>query len=167
MLTAFDAIAESRSDVRLLVVGGGDIERARSTMPRRLREQVTFLGRASDEEKAAALRTADLYVAPNTGGESFGIVLVEGMASGATVLASDIPAFRRVLDGGRLGVLFPSGNDSALASEAISLLGDHDRRARLTGEASLAVRRYDWPAVAGQIVQVYETIAAHPARGVS
>ena len=59
-------------------------------------------GPASDDDKAAALRTADVYVAPNTGGESFGIVLVEAMAAGATVLASDLPAFRRVLDDGAL-----------------------------------------------------------------
>ncbi len=99
-------VAAERPGLRLLVVGGGDVDEARELLPGAVRDQVTFLGRASDEDKAAALRTADVYVAPNTGGESFGIVLVEAMAAGATVLASDIPAFRRVLDEGANGVLF-------------------------------------------------------------
>ena len=82
-------------------------------------------------DKAAALRTADVYVAPNTGGESFGIVLVEAMAAGATVLASDIPAFRRVLDGGALGVLFANGDADDLAARLAALLDDPARRAAL------------------------------------
>ncbi len=90
-----------RPGLRLLVVGGGDVDEARGLLPPEVRDQVTFLGVVSDEDKAAALRTVDVYVAPNTGGESFGIVLVEAMAAGATVLASDIDAFRRVLDDGR------------------------------------------------------------------
>ena len=125
-----------------------------------MRDQVTFLGRASDEEKAAALRTADVYVAPNTGKESFGIVLVEGMAAGATVLASDIPAFRRVLDGGRYGVLFRNGDLEDLVARLAGLLDDPARRAALDEASRVAVRRYDWSTVAAQIVRVYETVAA-------
>ena len=65
-----------------------------------------FLGLVSQEDKARALHTADIYVAPNTGGESFGIILLEAMAAGAPVVASDIEAFQRVLDEGRAGVHF-------------------------------------------------------------
>ena len=108
---------------------------------------------------AAALRTADVYVAPNTGGESFGIVLIEGMAAGATVLASDIPAFRRVLADGAAGALFRSEDVDDLVEQLTSLLDDPQRRTALDAAAASAVRRYDWSAVAGQVEQVYETIA--------
>jgi phosphatidylinositol alpha-mannosyltransferase len=160
---AFGEVAAGRPGLRLLVIGGGDVEAARALLPAPVRGQVSFLGRASDADKAAALRTADVYVAPNTGGESFGIVLVEGMAAGATVLASDIPAFRRVLDGGRYGALFVSEDAADLARVLEGLLEDPDRRAALDAAAARAVRRYDWGAVATQILRVYETVAGEAA----
>jgi phosphatidylinositol alpha-mannosyltransferase len=158
MAEAFARIARDRPGARLLVVGGGDVGRARERLPQNLRDRALFLGRASDEEKAAALRTADVYVAPNTGGESFGIVLVEGMAAGAVVLASDIPAFARVLDGGRYGALFRNEDVDDLSGQLASLLDDPGRRERLREVAREGVRRYDWATVAGQVVQVYETV---------
>ena len=161
---AFGVVAAERPGLRLLVVGGGDVDEARKLLPTAVRDQVTFLGRASDEDKAAALRTADVYVAPNTGGESFGIVIAEAMAAGATVLASDIPAFRRVLDEGDNGVLFTNEDRGDLARELAALLDDPARRAALDAAARRAVRRYDWSSVAGQILRVYETVAhgTHP-----
>ena len=159
MLEAFEVIAGERPGVRLIVVGGGDIDRARRSLPADLRDRVTFLGRASDEDKASALKTADVYVAPNTGGESFGIVLVEGMAAGATVLASSLPAFRQVLGDGRYGAVFESGSSPDLAAKALALLGDDDQRKALDSQASLGVRRYDWSFLAGKIVEVYETVS--------
>jgi phosphatidylinositol alpha-mannosyltransferase len=101
-----------------------------------------------------------VYVAPNTGGESFGIVLVEAMAAEATVLASDIPAFRRLLDDGTYGVLFTNGDVADLATKLTALLDDPARRKALDEAARTAVRRYDWSAVAGQILRVYETVVA-------
>ncbi len=156
---AFGEVAAKRPGLRLLVVGGGDIDEARELLPEAVRDQVTFLGPVSDEDKAVALRTADVYVAPNTGGESFGIVLAEAMAAGATVLASDIPAFRRVLDEGANGVLFANEDPHDLAVQLAALLDDPERRAQLDVAARHAVRRYDWSTVAGQILRVYETVA--------
>jgi phosphatidylinositol alpha-mannosyltransferase len=160
MAEAFGRVAAGRAGLRLLVVGGGDVDRARDRLPPEVRDQVVFLGRADDGEKAAALRTADVYVAPNTGGESFGIVLAEGMAAGAVVLASDIPAFARVLDGGRYGVLFRSGDVDDLSRHLAALLDDPDRREQLRLASAEGVRRYDWSTVAGEVVQVYETVTA-------
>jgi phosphatidylinositol alpha-mannosyltransferase len=157
---AFGELATARPGVRLLVVGGGDIDEARDLLPQAARAQVTFLGRASDADRAGALRTADVCVAPNTGGESFGIVLVEAMAAGATVLASDLPAFRRVLDDGAAGALFASGDADDLLARLTGLLDDRDRRASLDRAARVAVRRYDWSAVADRILRVYETVVA-------
>ncbi|WP_460490830.1 glycosyltransferase family 4 protein, partial [Corynebacterium nasicanis] len=82
-----DALADLARPVRVTVIGGG--------RPRQV-PGVTFVGRVSEEEKAAILGRADIYVAPNTGGESFGIVLVEAMAAGCAVVASDIEAFAAV-----------------------------------------------------------------------
>jgi phosphatidylinositol alpha-mannosyltransferase len=155
---AFGEVAAERPGLRLLVVGGGDIGDARQLLPVAVRDQVTFLGRASDADKAAALRTADVYVAPNTGGESFGIVLVEAMAAGASVLASDIPAFRRVLEDGTNGVLFANEDAADLAGQLVALLDDPARRAELDVASRHAVRRYDWSTVTGQILRVYETV---------
>jgi phosphatidylinositol alpha-mannosyltransferase len=155
---AFGVLAAERPGLRLLVVGGDDLDQARSLVPDGARDQVLFLGQASEQDKAVALRTADVHVVPSTGGESFGIVLVEGMAAGAAVLASDLPAFRRVLDDGASGVLFRAGDPHELAARARELLDDRSRRSALVGAARVAVRRYDWSTVAARVVQVYETV---------
>ena len=163
---AFGALARQRPGLRLLVVGGGDVAEARLLVPEAARDRVLFLGAAPDAEKAAALRTADVYVAPHTGAESFGIVLVEAMAAGTAVLASDLPAFRRVLDGGRYGALFRNGDVADLRRRLAALLDDPGSRAALERSAALAVRRYDWSSVAGQVVRVYETVLGTGPRGV-
>lgn len=158
LLGSYPDIAAEHPGSRLLVVGGGDVEAARRRVPAELADSVLFLGRASDEEKASALRTADLYIAPNTGGESFGIVLIEAMAAGTSVLASDIPAFRRVLGDGEYGTTFRNEDVTDLTRTALSLLADGARRDALRAAASASVGRYDWSSVAGLIVQVYETV---------
>lgn len=154
----FGEVAATSPGLRLLVVGGGDVDRARAQIRPSARDQVTFLGAASEADKAAALATADVYVAPNTGRESFGVVLVEAMAAGTTVLASDLPAFRRVLEGGRCGELFRTEDAADLAARLTRLLEDPLRRAALQDAASTAVRRYDWSAVATRVIRVYETV---------
>jgi phosphatidyl-myo-inositol alpha-mannosyltransferase len=159
LLKALARIAGTHPGTRLLVVGGGDVDAARRRVPRELTDNVLFLGSVSDEEKASALRTADLYVAPNTGGESFGIVLIEAMAAGTPVLASDIPAFRRVLGDGAYGTAFRNGEVADLAAKAADILDDGANREQLRAAASQVVRRYDWSSVGARIVQVYETVA--------
>lgn len=155
---AFAAVAADRPGLRLLVVGRGDLEAARTRLPSAVRDQVRFLGPAPDVDKAAALSSADVYVAPNTGGESFGIVLAEAMAAGTAVLASDLPAFRAVLGDGRFGALFASADAAALGTAMTGLLDDRERRDRLCAAARTEVRRYDWSTVGRQVMQVYETV---------
>ncbi|WP_020573678.1 glycosyltransferase family 4 protein [Actinopolymorpha alba] len=159
LLRAFPTIWRARPGVRLLVAGFGDVDEARAQLPPECQDAVTFLGMVDDEGKADMFASSEIYVAPQTGGESFGIVLVEAMAAGAPVLASDLDAFRLVADGGRLGRLFGVGDSAALADGAIALLGDADQRAELRDAARLAVRRYDWSSVAKEIVAVYEMVA--------
>jgi phosphatidylinositol alpha-mannosyltransferase len=100
-----------------------------------------------------------VYCAPNTGGESFGIVLVEAMAAGTPVVASDLDAFRRVLLDGKAGRLVPVDDAEALATGITKVLDDAKLRSRYVEAATAAVRRYDWSVVAQQIMRVYETVA--------
>jgi phosphatidylinositol alpha-mannosyltransferase len=158
LLEACPAVAAEHPGVTLLVVGGGDVDAARRRVPKELADRLRFLGAVSDAEKASVLRSADLYVAPNTGGESFGIVLIEAMAAGTPVLASDIPAFRRVLGGGAYGTTFRTGDVGDLTAHTSTVLGDDARRQALRDAASATVGRYDWSSVAHLIVQVYETV---------
>jgi phosphatidylinositol alpha-mannosyltransferase len=103
------------------------------------------------------LRSVDVYVAPNIGGESFGMVLTEAMAAGTPVVASDLDAFRRVLDGGTAGALFPTGDPGALAAVLARLLDDPAARARLAARGSQVVAAYDWPVLAERVLEVYAT----------
>ncbi len=144
--------------VRLLVAGRGDVDEARERFGRDV-DAVTFLGEVTDAEKASLLSSVDVYVAPHTGGESFGIVLVEAMSAGAAVVASDLGAFTRVLDEGRCGALFGVGDAGALAERVVGVLQDRAARDTMVERASAWVRRYDWSTVAAQILTVYEMVA--------
>lgn len=158
LLAAMPEIIAARPGVRLLVAGPGDIDDIRGDLPPEVDERITFLGLVSEETKARAFLSADVYVAPNTGGESFGIVLLEAMASGTPVLASDLEAFRRVIDDGRAGALFANEDPADLARAAIALLDDSAERARLRAEGFLRAREFDWETVAKRIVEVYESV---------
>ncbi|ASW54635.1 glycosyltransferase family 4 protein [Plantactinospora sp. KBS50] len=154
---AFVPLARSRPGLRLLVAGPGDSAELYAGVPAELRDRITHLGLVSEPDKARMLRSVDLYVAPNTGGESFGMILTEAMAAGTTVVASELDAFRRVLDGGRVGRLFPIGDAAGLSAALAELLDDPAERHRLAACAGEVVARYDWPVVARRVVEVYET----------
>ncbi|MFV0494344.1 glycosyltransferase family 4 protein [Mycobacterium sp.] len=158
LLDAMPKVIQHFPDVQLLIVGRGD-ERELRTRAGDLTGHLRFLGQVDDAEKASALRSADVYCAPNTGGESFGIVLVEAMAAGTAVVASDLDAFRRVLADGDVGRLVAVDDSAALADGLVELLANDTQREHYVGAAAEAVRRYDWPVVAGQIMRVYQTVA--------
>lgn len=157
LLGAVPEVRRAFPGARFLVAGRGD------TGPEEVREligddadAVEFLGGISDEDKARLLASADVYCAPQTGGESFGIVLVEAMSAGTAVLASDLGAFRRVLDDGEAGALFRTGDSADLARVLTGLLGDPEGRARIAAAGETAVARYDWSTVTHQVLTVYE-----------
>ena len=154
---AYVTLAPHRPGLRLLVAGPGDPDELYDGIPLQLRDRVTHLGLVSEPDKARMLRSVDVYVAPNTGGESFGMILTEAMAAGAPIVASDLDAFRRVLDGGRAGALFPNGDAEALTSTLSALLDDPDQRRELAVCARELVGAFDWPAVADRVVEVYAT----------
>ncbi|TWD84303.1 phosphatidylinositol alpha-mannosyltransferase [Kribbella amoyensis] len=159
LLAAVPALVTQRRDLRVLVAGTGQADEARRSLPEYCRDNVMFLGAVDDAARADMLAGSDVFVAPHLGGESFGIVLLEAMAAGAPVLASDLAAFRQVLDGGRLGELVEPGDSAALARACSRLLGSVDERDKLREAGLHAVRRYDWSALIDEILAVYELVA--------
>jgi phosphatidylinositol alpha-mannosyltransferase len=166
LLGAMRQLLPGRPGLQLLVAGTGNPEALLQQAGPELAPHVRVLGRVSDLEKARLLRSVDAYCAPNTGGESFGIILTEAMSAGAPVVASDLDAFRRVLDDGRAGLLSPVGDAAALASTLAQVLDDRVRAAALTEAGRRTVAAYDWPVVARRVVKVYETVVAADPRTV-
>jgi phosphatidyl-myo-inositol alpha-mannosyltransferase len=158
LLAAIPLIADSLPDVRVLVAGPGDVAEVTVDLNPAIRDRVHVLGLVSDEDKPRLFHTADVYVAPNTGQESFGIVLLEAMASRTPVVASDIDAFRRVLDDGRAGRLFVNEDPADLARVMIEVLQSRALRDDLAEAGWTVVQQYDWSTVATEIVEVYETV---------
>lgn len=128
LLGAIPQIVEKIPNLRVLVAGPGDSEDFKKEVPAQLRERITFLGRISELEKAQFFKSISLYIAPNTGGESFGIILAEAMAARTPIVASNLPAFAKLLDDGKSGELFTSQSSGALASAVLHLLGNEDAR---------------------------------------
>jgi phosphatidylinositol alpha-mannosyltransferase len=166
LAAAFPAIRAAHPGVRLLVAGRGDTDSAAERFGAH-RVAVEFLGEIDDTDKAALLAAADVYVAPQTGGESFGIVLVEAMSAGAAVVASDLPAFARVLDDGQCGRLFDTGDADALAAAVTGVLGDPAGREALVRHGRARVARYDWSTVAEQVLTLYDVALAQAGAGSS
>ena len=156
---AIERVLEAIPGARFLIAGRGDPPDIRAAVAR-FGDSVSFLGGISDEEKESLLAGASIYVAPQTGGESFGIVLVEAMAARTTVVASDIPAFRAVLEDGRAGALFDTGSSDSLASALVELLGDHERLDALADAGQRASAQYDWEVVADKVFEVYKLAIA-------
>ncbi|RZQ65540.1 glycosyltransferase family 4 protein [Amycolatopsis suaedae] len=165
LLAALRPLLAELPDLRLVVVGKGEEDALRREAGPELAGHIELLGQVDEPTKARALRSVDVYCAPNTGGESFGMILTEAMAAGTPVVASALDSFRRVLDDGAAGVLFPPEDSAALTEALRDLLGDPTRRASLAAAAGERVVVYDWSVVATQVLRVYETaVAADPRR---
>lgn len=156
LIDALPAIIEKVPDIRVIVAGPGNSENVFEKIDPHLRNRFTFLGRVSEKDKANFMSSVSLYVAPNTGGESFGIILAEALAGGASVLASDIPAFDSLLGHGQFGTLFQSENSEDLAKKAIGLLQDSETRKSIAKAGREYAQNFDWDVVAERIYDVYE-----------
>jgi len=164
LFDAMPIIVKKNPSVRFLIAGPGDPDKVMRNLPHQIHHRIEFLGRLSEVEKAQFLTSVDIYVAPNTGGESFGIILAEAMAAGAAILASDIPAFTEVLQSGEYGVLFQSENAHSLAEQVSSLINDPARAKDLRTRAVVGAKHYDWRTVAEKISDVYELALASSTR---
>jgi phosphatidyl-myo-inositol alpha-mannosyltransferase len=156
LLDALPIISRFIPDIRVLIAGPGDSEEVLEKVDPQLRNRVEFLGKISESDKTDFLASVSLYIAPNTGGESFGIILAEAMAGGAAVVASDIPAFADVLGDGKFGALFESENSESLAKVIIDLLRDDSKRKELAAAGAMHAQRFDWSQVGEEIFEVYE-----------
>lgn len=157
LLAAVPLIMKTRPGLEVIVAGQGN---------RPLPEWCCSLGMINPEAKIALLNSADVFVAPHLARESFGIVLLEAMASGVPIVASELPSFLDVLgspqDEGRLGEVFAAGDPEALAASVLRVL-DRPNPVR-TLRAREAARRYDWSAVGATVVAVYRAaLSAAPA----
>ena len=155
---AFAQISEDFPDHYLLVAGPGNQDDAIKNLPEELHNRIKFLGRVSDEDKARMLQSAGMYVAPNTGGESFGIVLLEAMACHTPVIASSLPAFNRVLDFGSCGLIFENEDSTSLANAIRETILESNERQERVENAFERVQTFDWDKVATAIIDVYETV---------
>jgi phosphatidylinositol alpha-mannosyltransferase len=161
LLRAWPWVREVVPGARLLVVGAFDKRRKRPFLlyaRQRGIQGVRFVGPATESEKARYYRTADVFCAPSAGFESFGIVLLEGMAAGVPVVASDIPGYRSVLDHEEQGLLVQARNPQALAMALIDLLVDPDKRTRMGKAGRTKAADYDWERVARQVLGFYQKV---------
>jgi phosphatidyl-myo-inositol alpha-mannosyltransferase len=158
LLDAMRTVVRRHPGARLLIAGRGDAGELRKLVGPGLQPHVGLLGALSEADKAAFLRSVDVYCAPNLLGESFGVILIEALAAGAPVVASDLDAFASVLEGGRSGVLVPRGNPDELARALSELVADPARRAALAERGRRRAAEYDWSLLARRILTVYETV---------
>ena len=156
LVGALELLAPDHPGLQVLVAGRGDAEDFLAELPEHLRDRFVLLGQVAEPDKARMLASVDVYCAPNTGGESFGVILLEAMAARKPVVASDLAAFRRVLDGGRAGRLFPTGDPVALADALREVLADAPLRAELVAAGTRAVAPYDWSVIVADVLRVYE-----------
>lgn len=154
LLRALPLVRESHPEVRLLVVG---VEEPACT-----HDGVVWLGRLADELVPAAYRTASLMISPALGMESFGIVLVEAMASGVPVVASDIPGYRGVLEEGIQGRLFPPGDHLALADTLSRLIDDGAEREAMAAAALRRAAVFSWENLVEDVEAAYgDAVSIH------
>lgn len=156
LLRAYRILRKTGCQCRLLVVGGGPQEREarRYVMTRRL-GGVEFLGRVPDDIRDALFKTADVYVSPATGRESFGIVLLEAMAARTAIVCSDIHGYKGVVRRDRDAVLVPPKSPKALAAAIGGLLVDDVRREAMGESGAARAEEYSWERVTAKVEEFY------------
>ncbi len=156
LLKAHRILRRAGAGNRLLVVGSGPQEReARRYVATRGLQEVEFLGRVSEAEKAQLFRTVEVFTSPATGRESFGIVLLEAMAAGAPIVASDIHGYKGVVRRGREALLVPPHQPKQLARAIARLLGDAELRTEMSAAGRLRAEAFSWPRVAARVEDYY------------
>jgi glycosyltransferase involved in cell wall biosynthesis len=163
LMQALDLLSDR--SVRLLVVGDGDWREAyqHKAAVLGLEEQVVFCGRVPDDELPLHYACSDLLVLPSTTrGEAFGVVLLEAMACGKPVVASNLPGVRSVVADGQDGLLVRPRDVNDLAEKMQVLLDDPERRRQmgLRGRSKVE-EKYDWPTIIPRLVRTYEEVLGH------
>lgn len=162
LLQAYAQVKGRLPDSRLIIVGpdGGMRAGAEAFVRREGLTDVVFTGYVCEEDKTRYYRTADVFCAPNTGNESFGIILLEAMATGAPVIASNIEGFAYVVAHEQEGLLVPPRNATALADALVELLADADRRREMGRRGQEKASQFAWDRVSQQVLDFYRRVAA-------
>jgi phosphatidylinositol alpha-mannosyltransferase len=155
LLRAFALVREQFPDARLLVVGGGDSQRYSEELARSGAEGVEFTGYVDNDVKSRYYTSCDVFCSPSTKGESFGLILLEAMASGRPVVASRIPGHASVITHGEDGWLVSPQDPVALALGLVRMLADRDLRERIANAGRRTAQRYAWAAIARRVLAVY------------
>jgi phosphatidyl-myo-inositol alpha-mannosyltransferase len=153
---AFGALAGTRPDLRLIVAGDGPERDAVDLLAPALRPRVTMLGEVANADLPSVATACHLYLGPSTGGESFGVVLIEAMAAGLPVIASDTPGYDEVVHDGVDGLLVPPSDPVALAVAAGRVLDDAALGARLAAAGRDRARTFDWSIIVERIEALYD-----------
>jgi phosphatidylinositol alpha-mannosyltransferase len=153
---AFGLLAAEFPDLQFVVVGDGEERSAIDDLPERVRDRVKMMGRVSSEALPTFHKAADVFVSPATGGESFGIVLVEAMAGGLPLVASDIAGYREVARHGREGLLVQPSDPVALATAVRRLLDAPELAATLGENGARRARQYGWHSIVNRIEAIYD-----------
>jgi phosphatidylinositol alpha-mannosyltransferase len=159
LLRAMPLVKQQFPSARLLVLGAGRPEKFGALMERYGVTDVEFNGFVSLEDKARYYASCDVACAPSTGNESFGYVLVEPMAAGKAVVATDIPGYRSVATPDRDAVLVEPKDSQALALGLVRVLADRDLRTRLGAQGRISAQQFAWTRVAAQVLQSYQEAA--------
>lgn len=171
LIRAYPTIKNAFPEARILVAGAGDWQRDRYRAYAEAHglSDILFLGWQSDEVMPSLYKSARIFCSPATGGESFGIVLLEAMAAGVPVVASDIEGYRDVVSNGKQGLLVPPRNEEALAEAICKLLQDPTTGTEMGAAGQAWALHFAWPQVASRILHFYGerarlTEAEQPAR---
>lgn len=156
LLDAMRRVWERKPQVHVTVVGSGDSRRVLSQFGDATLGRVRFAGFVPDDELPGYFHACDLFCAPATGGESFGMVLAQAMAAGAPIVATNIPGYASVVGHDREGVLVPPNDPESLANAILGLLADSGRRARYGRAGRSHAADLAWSAIAGNIAATYE-----------
>jgi phosphatidylinositol alpha-mannosyltransferase len=161
LLRAWPLVLQRQPDARLVVVGRGrPLEGYRRFAARQgwSPQDVLFAGYVAAEELPRYYQACDVFCAPNTGQESFGIVLLEAMAAGAPIVAADIPGYRDVVSDGEHGLLVPPKDPEALADAVCRLLSNPELRATMRRAGEVKARAHDWPRIGAQVLEYYQYV---------
>lgn len=158
LVRAFVGVQRELPNTRLIVVGAGKFERYEKAVRNAKLQNVRFRSYVPFDELPRYHHTADIFCAPNTGFESQGIVLLEAMAAGMPIVASNIEGFAGVLTHGVEGLLVRPEDPQALADALVSLLRDGDRRAAMAAAGRQTAQRYSWDRIGRQVISYYERL---------
>jgi phosphatidylinositol alpha-mannosyltransferase len=165
LIGAMPEIAErTRGRARLLIVGDSYLRpKFEASVPGSARAHVHFLGHVPSADLPRWYATGDIFVSPASGNESFGIVLLEAMAAGRAVVASDIPGYRSVVVPDVNGLLVPPGDAGALARAVLRLADDPERRLLIAGRGRARAIEFAWPRITERIEAVYRDVLSRRA----